>query len=242
MNRLLFSESELEPDGTVRLSDERHVHIRKVLRSIAGDSIKAGLLGGDCCRAIIRRTEKDETVLECIDWYPAASLKPIDVVLAVPRPIMLNRLWSLLSSMGVRRIDLVVAGNTDPAYVRSHVLTPDVIERQMVDGLQQAANLSTLPDWSLSSSLTDFLDSSAERHRESTCILLEKGEGTKPIPSSISSAVLAIGPERGWKSREVGAFRDAGFVEGSLGDEIYRTELACLAAVAVAKDRLQLPS
>jgi len=50
--------------------------------------------------------------------------------------------------------------------------------------------------------------------------------------SDVRKAALAIGPEGGWTDEELGAAREAGFNEASLGRLILRTETAVIAALA----------
>ena len=47
------------------------------------------------------------------------------------------------------------------------------------------------------------------------------------------SAEISIGPEGGWTDSELGAAREAGFLEASLGELVLRTETAALASLAI---------
>jgi 16S rRNA (uracil1498-N3)-methyltransferase len=58
------------------------------------------------------------------------------------------------------------------------------------------------------------------------------------IPSGTGSAVLAFGPEGGWKEQELAAFAEAGWKPASLGPTILRAETAVIAAVAVCQSIL----
>lgn len=57
---------------------------------------------------------------------------------------------------------------------------------------------------------------------------LLRGETTRP-----EHVVVAIGPEGGIAEEEIGLFRNAGFLSSGLGDQILRSETACLAAAAM---------
>ena len=241
MNRILFPASELNEDQSVRFQGEILTHLRKVLRSKRGDTVRGGVINGACCECEVAEITSEFAELHCRSWHDADRTLPLHVALAVPRPRMMNRLWSLLSSMGVARFDLIKARHTDPAYIDSHVLDPETAERQMLDGLQQAANLTSMPEWKLWESVDQYL-AEASTGTEMSRLLFEPGENAEPIPQSLDGGVLAIGPERGWTEREINAFCEAGFQRTGLGREIYRTEVACIAAVAIAKDRLQVPS
>ena len=50
--------------------------------------------------------------------------------------------------------------------------------------------------------------------------------------------VLAIGPERGWSDRERELFEKSGFLRLSMGQRALRTETACVAAAALAMEKI----
>ncbi len=54
----------------------------------------------------------------------------------------------------------------------------------------------------------------------------------KEPPAPMPRVVLAIGPEGGWTPEEFAGARASGFVAGSLGPRILRTETAVIAAIA----------
>lgn len=57
--------------------------------------------------------------------------------------------------------------------------------------------------------------------------------------SSGHEIVLAFGPEGGWTEAELELFREAGWIEASLGSTVLRAETAAIAAVAVVIAELQ---
>jgi 16S rRNA (uracil1498-N3)-methyltransferase len=73
--------------------------------------------------------------------------------------------------------------------------------------------------------------------REGSRILLSERPDAPPLRFMLSdvthkAANLAIGPEGGWTDQELGAAREAGFHQASLGKLILRTETAVIAALA----------
>ena len=73
-------------------------------------------------------------------------------------------------------------------------------------------------------------------------IMLDNVVGAIALSSATigSSAVLAIGPERGWSDRERKLFAESGFKPMLLGSRVLRTETACSAGVAVLLSRMGL--
>ena len=62
---------------------------------------------------------------------------------------------------------------------------------------------------------------------------LQPQRGDRSQTRSAFVAALAIGPEGGWTDEEFVSARASGFAEGSLGENILRTETAVLAAMAI---------
>jgi 16S rRNA (uracil1498-N3)-methyltransferase len=69
-------------------------------------------------------------------------------------------------------------------------------------------------------------------------VLLERGEGRKPLKQALSgihadeTVLLTIGPEGGWGQKEKDLFQQAGFAGASLGSRVLRSETAAMAALA----------
>jgi RsmE family RNA methyltransferase len=64
-------------------------------------------------------------------------------------------------------------------------------------------------------------------------------EGSLFNIGSNRSAVLAVGPERGWSDRERELFEQAGFLRLSMGKRALRTETACAAAAALVMGKIE---
>ena len=75
-------------------------------------------------------------------------------------------------------------------------------------------------------------------------ILLSERADARPIREILQGvqprdAVLAFGPEGGWTDDEIMLARMAGFTEASLGENIFRTETAVIAALAIVRFTLE---
>ncbi len=77
---------------------------------------------------------------------------------------------------------------------------------------------------------------------ESAHIALDNYEaaGSLPqlLPESATSAVIALGAERGWSPKERDTFRKNGWNLAHLGEHVLRLETACTAAVAAVSASL----
>ena len=72
---------------------------------------------------------------------------------------------------------------------------------------------------------------------------LETGaEAKQEVPSeghSLKGVLLGIGPERGWTAQEQALFASSGMRLVSMGRHVLRTDVACIAAIGIAGDRLR---
>ena len=104
MNRILFHSTDLTPDTDRRLvlRDRRARHIIHVLRASPGDILRVGQLDGPIGTGRIAAITDNEVHLE-LTLNAVAPPPWIDLLLAVPRPKVLKRLWAQLAALGVGR-------------------------------------------------------------------------------------------------------------------------------------------
>jgi 16S rRNA U1498 N3-methylase RsmE len=84
----------------------------------------------------------------------------VDIILAVPRPLRLERLLPVLSCLGVHRVFLVGAEKVERAFFGSHLLRappPPLLRRCLLEGLAQAEVDCRLPKVSVHRDLKAFL-------------------------------------------------------------------------------------
>jgi RsmE family RNA methyltransferase len=236
MNLILILPEETGSDGCVTLTDQRAVHIRKVLRASPGKTLRIGLLNGPFGCGTVEAVSTESVTLSC-EWESAVPPRPaMDLLLAMPRPKVLKRLWAQLAALGVGRIFLTNAEKVERFYFDTHVLDPDFYTARLVEGLQQARD-TLLPEVTVVKQLKPFLESepfptigkkfladpSGERSLFQT---LENGNGN--FPMSGKRVLLAIGPEGGWTPYELQMFKEHGFDLFGMGSRILRTDTACI--------------
>ena len=66
------------------------------------------------------------------------SRPPVDLLLALPRPKVLRRLWAQIAALGVGRIILTNAARVERNYFDTHVLSAACYQPLLIEGLQQA--------------------------------------------------------------------------------------------------------
>ncbi len=243
MNLLLIERAELSPSGEVLLHDERARHLLDVLGVAPGRYVRLGVLDGPRGRGEVLHADEDTVRLRC-ELDPSPPERPrLDLVLAVPRPKVLKRLWAPLAALGVGRIDLTDARRVERFYFDSHAIRPEVYRPRLIEGLAQARD-------------TRVPEVRVHRHFRR---LVEEGlpddEGKRlvadPIyPRSAIGAlagldparrvVLAIGPEGGWDPLERDLLERHGFAGIGLGARTLRSDTAVISLVSIVHEALRV--
>ena len=84
------------------------------------------------------RSRGNTVALDCVLEAEAPPRPRVDLLLAVPRPKVMRRLWAQLAALGVSRIILTNAERVERPYFDTHVLTPECYRPLLIEGLQQA--------------------------------------------------------------------------------------------------------
>ena len=238
MNRILFSAEEVKPDGTVTLSDFRAEHIRNVLHSNMGDTVRTGIINGLAGTSRIERMDADS--IRLTTRHDETTPGPwIDLILATPRPKVLKRLWAQLTALGVGKIVILNAFKVEKCYFDSQWLTPAFYTPLLIEGLMQAGN-TRIPEVHIKPRFKPFVEDELDAMFPDTQRLLAHpgAPNTRsavchaPVGSDKLRPVLAIGPEGGWTDFEMRLLTEKGFAPFSLGPRTLRTDTATIALIA----------
>jgi RsmE family RNA methyltransferase len=229
---LLEPEDFIEKDR-VRIEGRRLDHIRGILGSVEGSELRIGVLNDRIGKGRVERIDNDALEMSVsLDTEPPKPL-PLRLILALPRPKVLNRTIAAAASMGIRKIDLINSWRVEKSYWDSPRLLESNLRMQCMLGLEQAGD-TVLPTIRLHRLFTPFvrgeLRDSITAIKDCRALLAHPGADIA-APRNISEpAVLAIGPEGGFIEREVATFQEIGFASVNLGPRILRVEtaIACL--------------
>ena len=232
MNLLLLEDADFIAADRVVLRDRRLKHMQEVHRSEVGDSLRVGRVGGLLGSAELLRLEPREAELSVVfDREPPAKL-PLTLILALPRPKMLRRVFQTIATMGVPKVILVNSYRVEKSFWQTPFLEPAAIREQMILGLEQARD-SVLPEILIEKRFKPFVEDRLPAIVDGTLGLVGHPGDFPACPRAVEQPVtLAIGPEGGWIPYEVELLRASGLNPVQLGERILRVETAVTALLA----------
>ena len=144
MNLVLLEPDDFLNGDHVRLHGRRARHVKEIHRATIGRELRVGVVNGKIGFGRVRQI--DENALELtvhLETDPLPPL-PLHLILALPRPKVLNRTIAAAVSMGIKQIDLINAWRVEKAYWGSPRLSQENLRLQSILGLEQAGD-TTLP-------------------------------------------------------------------------------------------------
>jgi len=238
MNRILVEKNEVRPDGTCVLSGARAAHINGVLHAAPGRSVRIGVIDGPRGAGTVTVAGPDEVTLACEFEDAIPPVPRVTLLLAMPRPKVMKRLWAPLASLGVGRILIANAEKVERNYFDTHWLDPASYRPLLVEGLQQAG-LTRLPAVSVHMRLRPFIEDGTGGWPVKLAADPSAPDRLAAVSIPPAAAVLiAVGPEGGWTPFETGLFAANGFRGISLSASTLRSDVACIALLSVLNERL----
>ena len=236
MNRILIAREELQEDGICILAGRRAAHIADVLHPVEGQKVKIGIIGGPCGTGIIQHIGPEHVTLNCELEETNDVPERIDLLLAMPRPKVMKRLWAPIASFGPGRILITSAGKVEKNYFATHWLAPEFYRPLLVEGLEQSGR-TAMPSVSIHKQLKPLLED--ELAGWPVKLFAHPASPQRMIETNIpphGRILLAIGPEGGWTEYERELFQSLGFLPVSLGTAALRSDVACISALAVLSE------
>jgi RsmE family RNA methyltransferase len=244
VNLLLVEASEVDEQGTVTVRDGRARHLLDVLKVATGQAVRVGLVDGGIGSGRVVSAAPATVTLSCA--FDAAPERPrVDLLLALPRPKVLRRLWAQIAALGVSRIILTNASRVERDYFDTHLLDPTVYRPLLIEGLQQARD-TLLPEVSIHRRfrilVEDDLGDLGGNAQRLVADPASEGTMRDAVASEADTRVLlAIGPEGGWNAFELELLRSHGFRSVGLGPRTLRSDTAVISLLALAHDALRTP-
>ena len=138
MNLVLLEPGEVSDGGALSLSGVRAGHLLNVLKVAPGHRVRVGILDGPCGVGTVQSIAGGTVELRCAFDATVPPRPRVDLLLALPRPKVMRRLWAQIAALGAGQIILTNAERVERNYFDTHVLTPECYGPLLVEGLQQA--------------------------------------------------------------------------------------------------------
>jgi RsmE family RNA methyltransferase len=242
VNLIILDPGEIGDAGGVRLSGPRASHLLNALKVSAGQPVRVGVLDGPLGMAVVQTIADASVDLQC-EFDTAVPPRPlVDVLLALPRPKVMRRLWSQIAALGVGRILLTNAERVERNYFDAHAVRPEHYRPLLIEGLQQARD-TRLPIVSVHRQLKVLVEDQLDGLVGGGLRLVADHMATNAVSvaareSAEDRILLAIGPEGGWNDFERALLRDHGFQAVAIGPRTLRSDTACIALLALVHDSL----
>ena len=246
VNLILFEPTEVGASGDVCVGGSRAAHLRRVLGVSAGQTVRVGVLDGPLGVGVVHAVDDTSVHLRCTFEASAPPRPRVDLLLALPRPKVLRRLWAQLAALGVGRIILTNAERVERNYFDTHVLTPECYRPLLVEGLQQARD-THLPCVSIHKQFKVLVEDELDSLFVGALRILADPSGAQSAGAVAGGrrddrVLLAVGPEGGWNDFELRLLEAKGFQAVGMGPRTLRTDTACVALLALVHEAITLRS
>jgi 16S rRNA (uracil1498-N3)-methyltransferase len=248
LNLILFEPGEVGQVGAasdVSLSDQRANHLLNVLKAAPGHDVRVGILDGPRGVATVLSVSGGTVQLRCAFEATVPPRPRVDLLLALPRPKVMRRLWAQIAAMGVGQIILTNAERVERQYFDTHILTPESYGPLLVEGLQQARD-TRRPLVSIHRQFKVLIEDHLDDLFPNGLRLAADPAATTPAGAVVRESLdervlLAVGPEGGWNDFERALLEAHRFRFAGMGPRTLRTDTACVALLAIVHDAMKIP-
>lgn len=238
MNLMLFDKSERQGD-TLVVTGRRAEHILNILGLQPGDTLRVGEINGLVGAAVLEQAGGNSVTLRIELREEPPPIPSVELILALPRPIMLQRILKQATVLGVSKIHLIRSRKVEKSFFHSPVLQPEKIKKLLVEGLEQAMD-TRLPEVQVYHRFKPFVEDVVPM-LDGTGLLAHPGTETSLAEvfdhgaehqKQKNKKILAVGPEGGWSEYECQCFLDRGFRMFTMGPRILHVDTAVVALLA----------
>jgi 16S rRNA (uracil1498-N3)-methyltransferase len=242
VNLVLLEQEEVSHEGAAAVSGVRAEHLLNVLKIAPGSAVRVGIIDGASGVATVTSLDNGTVALHCRFDGPPPPRPSVDLLLALPRPKVMRRLWAQLAAVGVGQIILTNAARVERHYFDTHVLTPGCYRPLLIEGLQQARD-TRVPQVSIHRQLKVLVEDDLDALFPGGLRIIADPRGEARLSDLVRQhagkrVLLAIGPEGGWNDFELNLLGAHGFTPVSIGSRTLRTDTACVALLAIAHEAL----
>ena len=232
MNLILLLNDDWIDTNHVMIKDHRMVHIRQVLRSKVGDSLRVGRVGGLQGVGLIERINSAGVCLKVDLTSNGLPRHRFDLVLALPRPKMLRRIFRAVAEFGVEHLHLIHTARVEKSYWQSPLLHPDQIKDALFKGMERSMD-TVCPQVFLHQRFRPFVeDDLPGLCAGRACWLTDKTATTPFSAVSHQPGIVMIGPEGGFVPFEIDLAESVTATRVNLGQRILSVDTAVTTVLA----------
>lgn len=232
MNLILLLHDDWIDTNHVMIKDHRMVHIQQVLRSKVGDSLRVGRVGGLQGFGLIKRINSEGVCLKVDFTSNGLPRHRFDLVLALPRPKMLRRIFRAVAEFGVEHLHLIHTARVEKSYWQSPLLHPDEIKDALFKGMERSMD-TVCPQVFLHQRFRPFVeDDLPGLCAGRSCWLTDKTATTPFSAVSHQPGIVMIGPEGGFVPFEIDLAESVVATRVSLGQRILSVDTAVTTVLA----------
>jgi 16S rRNA (uracil1498-N3)-methyltransferase len=219
--------------STATLLGSQAVHLARVLRAQPGMRFDV-VAGEQLWAAEILSASEDAVRFQLLAELDAERALPITLLLAIFKFDRLEWAIEKATELGVSRIVPVVARRTEKHLAQAAAARADRWRRIAAEAAKQSRR-SDLP--AIDNPIP--LKEAARFEPQALRLLLAETEKENALRQVVEDAphrehiAVAIGPEGGWTSDELGLFTAENWLPVTLGPRILRAETAAISAVAI---------
>jgi RsmE family RNA methyltransferase len=245
LNLIVIEPGEVGSDGAVQLHGSRAIHLLRVLNVTPGQPVRIGVLDGPCGTGTVTAVGADSVSLSCAFDAAPPPRPAVDLLLAVPRPKVMRRLWAQLAALGVGRVILTNAEKVERPYFDTHMLDPACYRPLLIEGLQQARD-TLLPKVTIHRRFRILVEDELDELCGPVLRLVAHPRASARVEDVVRRhsatvglrVLLAVGPEGGWNDFELRLLEAQGFEGVSMGPRTLRTDTASIALLALTHEVL----
>ena len=238
MNIIILRENDVWlNESFVEIGGARAQHICFHLKSSVGDCLRVGLLGGRQGIGTIEFIDGSVVRLKVDLTISPLSRHPFDIILGLPRPKMLRRIFRTCAEFGVKNIHLINSARVEKSYWQSPLLNSQKIEEALLPGLERSRD-TIAPQVQLHKRFRPFVeDSLALLCAGRPCLIADAGASVALSEYTSSPAMVMIGPEGGFVPFELQLVQSVLAKPVHLGQRILSvdTALASVLALGIAR-------
>jgi 16S rRNA (uracil1498-N3)-methyltransferase len=134
VNLILLEQREIDAHGLATIDGPRAAHAAGILHATPGQTLRIGVIDGPLGTGTVMAVRDDAVTLTCALEAAPPPVPRLDLLLALPRPKVMRRLWAQLAALGVRRIMLTNAERVERNYFDTHVLEERVCRPLLIEG------------------------------------------------------------------------------------------------------------